>query len=76
MSSLNNDNAQYSVLSDISGTSVETLNNNAVTNTKAQKSVNDASVTHFNNNANDIFDNNTNDTFNNAADESFNTSTN
>ena len=57
MSSSNNDNAQYPVLSDISNTSAETLNNNAVTNLKAQKSVNNAFVTHFNNNANDTFNN-------------------
>lgn len=68
MSSLNNDNPQYSVLSDTLSISVKILNNNAVTNSNAQKSVNNASATHFNNNSNDIF--------NIIKDESFNTFTN
>lgn len=68
MSSLNNDNSQYPVLSSTLSTSVKTLNNNAVTNSNAQKSVNNAFATHFNNNSND--------TFNIITDESFNTFTN
>lgn len=57
MSSPNNDNAQYPALPGISGTSVKTINNTAVTNTNAQESVNDASATHFNNNVNGASDN-------------------